>query len=104
MTTLPGLPLSLDLAPMEAKLVAELPTDDGWRFEPNWDGFRCLAFRSGDQVDLRAKSSKPLGRHFPDVVAALRALPVERFIVDGELTIPVDGDAGAVRLPDGCQV
>ncbi|HZZ68278.1 MAG TPA: ATP-dependent DNA ligase [Phenylobacterium sp.] len=92
MTTLPGLPLPLDFAPMEAKLVAELPSDGGWRFEPKWDGFRCLAFRSGEIVDLRAKSGKPLARYFPDVVAALQALPVERFIVDGELTIPVDGE------------
>ncbi|HEX3888788.1 MAG TPA: ATP-dependent DNA ligase [Phenylobacterium sp.] len=92
MTTLPGLPLPLDFAPMEAKLVAEPPSDGGWRFEPKWDGFRCLAFRGGETVDLRAKSGKPLARYFPDVVAALQALPVERFIVDGELTIPVNGE------------
>jgi ATP-dependent DNA ligase len=92
MTALPGLPLSLDFAPMEAKLVADLPADAGWRFEPKWDGFRCLAFRSGDAVDLRAKSGKPLARYFPDVAAALKALPVDRFIVDGELTIPVRGE------------
>ncbi len=92
MTSLPGLPLPLDFAPMEAKLAADLPADGGWRFEPKWDGFRCLAFRSGEAVELRAKSGKPLGRYFPDVVSALQALPVDRFIVDGELTIPVNGE------------
>jgi ATP-dependent DNA ligase len=92
MTALPGLPLPLDFAPMEARLVETLPTDEGWRFEPKWDGFRCLAFRSGEAVDLRAKSGKPLGRYFPDMVAALKALPTKRFILDGELTIPVDGE------------
>ena len=92
MSTLPGLPLPLDFAPMEAKLVENLPTDPGWRFEPKWDGFRCLAFRSGEAVDLRAKSGKPLARYFPDVTAVLKALPVERFILDGELTIPVNGE------------
>ena len=92
MTKLAGLPLPLDFAPMEAKLVADLPTDPGWRFEPKWDGFRCLAFRSGGEVDLRAKSGKPLARYFPDVKAALMALPVDRFILDGELTIPVKGE------------
>lgn len=85
------LPIPLDLAPMEAKLVETLPTDAGWRFEPKFDGFRCLAFRSGDEVVLKAKSGKPLGRFFPDVVEALKALPVERFVVDGELTIDVGG-------------
>ena len=48
MMTLAGLPLSLDFAPMEAKLTETLPVDGGWRFEPKWDGFRCLAFGSGD--------------------------------------------------------
>src|SRR5690349_16704067 len=93
---LPGLPpadprVPLDLAPMEAKLVDVVPDGPGWRYEPKWDGFRCLAFRSGDEVALRAKSGKPLDRFFPDVVAALAALPVDRFVLDGELTIAVDG-------------
>ncbi|MDP3173689.1 MAG: ATP-dependent DNA ligase [Phenylobacterium sp.] len=92
MSTLPGLPLPLEFAPMEAKLAQSLPAEPGWRFEPKWDGFRCLAFRSGDSVDLRAKSGKPLARYFPEVEAMLRALPVERFILDGELTIPVGGE------------
>src|SRR6185437_13442545 len=82
----------LDFAPMEAKLVDDLPAGPGWRFEPKWDGFRCLAFRAGDEVELRAKSGKPLGRYFPDMTAALRALPVRRFVVDGELTISVGGE------------
>ncbi len=92
MPDLCDLPIPLDFAPMEAKLAAELPAAPGWRFEPKWDGFRCLAFRSGDHVELRAKSGKPLGRYFPDVVTALKALPATRFVVDGELTIAVDGE------------
>src|SRR3954471_21677312 len=92
MPSLAALPIPLDFAPMEAKLVDELPTDPGWRFEPKWDGFRCLAFRAGDEVELKAKSGKPLARYFPDVVETLKALPVKRFVVDGELTISVDGE------------
>ena len=85
------LPLSRDTPPVEAKSVETLPTDPGWQFEPKWDGFRCLAWRDGDEVDLRAKSGKPLGRYFPEMVEALAALPAKRFVVDGELVIPVDG-------------
>ena len=100
--TLADLSIPLDTPPMEAKLVEELPTDGGWRFEPKWDGFRCLAFRAGDQVELRAKSGKPLTRYFPDMAAVLRALPQDRFVLDGELAIPVDGafsfDALQLRL------
>jgi ATP-dependent DNA ligase len=89
---LADLPIPLDLATMEAKLVDEIPRGEGWRFEPKWDGFRCLAFRAGDEVELRSKAGKPLGRYFPDMVAALRKLPVDRFVVDGELTITVGGE------------
>ena len=97
---LSDLPIPLDFAPMEAKLVDALPTEPGWRFEPKWDGFRCLAFRAGDEVELRAKSGKPLGRYFPDVVEMLKALAVKRFVVDGELTIAVAGELsfGALQL------
>jgi ATP-dependent DNA ligase len=92
MPGLSDLPVPLDLAPMEAKLVEDLPAGAGWGFEPKWDGFRCLAFRAGEEVELRAKSGKPLGRYFPDVVAMLAALPVARFVVDGELTIAIAGE------------
>ena len=77
---------------MEALLAAELPDGDGWQFEPKWDGFRCLARRDGDEVTLTSKSGKPLARYFPEVVEMLRALKQKRFILDGELIIPV-GDA-----------
>jgi len=85
------LPVPLDLEPMEARLVEDLPEDEGWQFEPKWDGFRCLAFKSDGAVDLRAKSGKPLARYFPEMVAILKKLPQKRFVIDGELAI-ADGD------------
>ncbi|MGE0257584.1 MAG: ATP-dependent DNA ligase [Alphaproteobacteria bacterium] len=75
---------------MEARPVAELPRGPQWRYEPKWDGFRCLAFRDGDDVELRSKSGQPLARYFPDVAAALAALPARRFAIDGEIVIPVE--------------
>ena len=72
---------------MEAKLVEHLPEDKDWQFEPKWDGFRCLAFRAGREVDLKAKSGKPLARYFPEVTDALAALPQSCFVLDGELAI-----------------
>jgi ATP-dependent DNA ligase len=92
MASLADLPIPLDLPPMEAKLVDELPAGAGWRYEPKWDGFRCLAFRAGAEVELKAKSGKPLGRFFPDMVEVLKALPADRFVIDGELTIAVGGE------------
>lgn len=86
---LSDLPLSLETRPMEARLVEELPHDSGWQFEPKWDGFRCLAFRAANEIDLRAKSGKPLARYFPEVVERLRAIRPGRFVVDGELAIPL---------------
>src|SRR5271156_5777604 len=79
--------LPVNTPPMEARSAEELPSGDGWQFEPKWDGFRCLAFKAGDNVDLRAKSGKPLGRYFPEIVTVIRDLGAECFVVDGELTI-----------------
>ena len=76
------------IEPMEAKLVSELPATGRWQFEPKWDGFRCLIFRRDSEVTLQAKSGKPLTRFFPEVVAAVLALKVRRFLIDGELLIP----------------
>ncbi len=94
--------LPLDTAPMEARSDEELPQEKGWQFEPKWDGFRCLAFRKKGSVELRAKSGKPLARYFPEVVALLRGLSIERFVVDGELTVEIEGrlsfDALQMRL------
>lgn len=83
--------VTADIAPMEAKLVVELPTGEGWQFEPKWDGFRCIAYRDGDDVRLQSKSGKPLARYFPEVLTFLRALKTPRFILDGELVIASDG-------------
>ncbi|MFL6690962.1 MAG: ATP-dependent DNA ligase [Alphaproteobacteria bacterium] len=77
---------------MEAKLVDALPLDQGWQFEPKWDGFRCLAFKVRNEVALQAKSGKPLTRFFPEVVEALRNAPFQRVVIDGELAIPL-GDS-----------
>jgi ATP-dependent DNA ligase len=77
---------------MEALLAAELPEDEGWQYEPKWDGFRCLAYRDGAEVTLTSKSGKPLARYFPDVVDMLFGLKSEQFLLDGELIIPA-GDA-----------
>src|SRR5688500_951153 len=63
---------------MEALLVDELPSGPEWQYEPKWDGFRCLAFRDGDRVDLVSKAGKPLTRYFPDVVDVLRLKAAEK--------------------------
>ena len=85
------LPLPVSYAPMEAKLVGELPSGKEWQYEPKFDGFRCLAFKDGNEVDLRSKSGQPFNRYFPEVVAALEKLPADRFVLDGELVVPDGG-------------
>jgi ATP-dependent DNA ligase len=87
--SLKSLAVPLGVEPMEAKLVTELPHEAGWQFEPKWDGFRCLAYRAGDQVDLRAKSGKTLARYFPEIVAMLLRLKQKEFVLDGEIAIPI---------------
>lgn len=78
------------LSPMEAKLVAALPADAGWQFEPKWDGFRALAWREGGEIEILSKSGKSLARYFPEIVAMLAAIGEPRFLLDGEIILPVD--------------
>jgi ATP-dependent DNA ligase len=76
---------------MEAESVLALPAGPLWQYEPKWDGFRCLAFRDGGTVKIQSKAGKPLGRYFPDVVEDVASLGARRFVLDGEIVIPVDG-------------
>src|SRR6476646_4544639 len=82
-----NLPIQPPYPPAEAKSVALLPHESGWLYEPKWDGFRCLAFRQGDEVVLQSKAGQPLGRYFPEIVAALLALTARKFVLDGEIVI-----------------
>jgi ATP-dependent DNA ligase len=84
-----SLPISVSYPPMEALLVDEIPTGSQWQYEPKWDGFRCLAFRDSNSIALQSKSGQPLARYFPELVEALRKLEPERFVLDGEIVIPV---------------
>ena len=83
------LPLTAPYPPMEALLVDEIPEGAVWQYEPKWDGFRCLAFKDGGSVELQSKAGQPLARYFPEVVAAVAALAPSRFVLDGEIAIPV---------------
>src|SRR3954470_17369840 len=86
-----ALPIKPPFPPMEAQLVDAIPEEGDWQYEPKWDGFRCLAFRDGDKVELQSKAGQPLAPYFPEVVAAVRALKPQRFVLDGEIVVPVDG-------------
>lgn len=75
---------------MEALLAAELPDGKGWQYEPKWDGFRCIARRDGDKVAMISRSGKPLGRYFPEVLDTLARVKETKFVLDGELIIPLE--------------
>ena len=84
------LPVMPPVKPMLAKLSRELPEPDGMLYEPKWDGFRCIVFRDGDEVELGSRNEKPLTRYFPELAPALRASLPERCVVDGEIVIAGD--------------
>jgi ATP-dependent DNA ligase len=77
-----SLPISPPLAPQLARSRTSLPEDEGWAYEPKWDGFRAVAFVDGDDVYLQSRNGKPLGRYFPEVLASL---PAGRYVLDGEV-------------------
>jgi ATP-dependent DNA ligase len=83
------LPVLPPLAPMLAKSAPELPTAEPgaiW-FEPKWDGFRCIVFRDGDELELGSRNDRPLTRYFPELLGPLRAALPDRCVVDGEVVV-----------------
>ena len=82
------LPIQRPFPPMEARSVDTVPVGPEWQYEPKWDGFRCLAFRDGEKVELQSKAGEPLERYFPEIVDALREVAARRFILDGEIVVP----------------
>jgi ATP-dependent DNA ligase len=82
-----ALALKQPFEPMEANSASGIPTGSQWQYEPKWDGFRCVAFKSGDDVYLQSRSCKPLARYFPEIVAALEEHGPAHVVLDGELII-----------------
>ena len=85
------LPIKPPFLPMEAKSVRTIPTGPEWQYEPKWDGFRCIAFREGPTVELQSKAGQSLTRYFPELVAALLELKPQKFVLDGEIIVMIDG-------------
>jgi ATP-dependent DNA ligase len=76
---------------MEALSVDTVPSGDAWLYEPKWDGFRCLVFRTGDSIYLQSKAGQPLARYFPELLEAVRKVRADDFVLDGEIVVPVGG-------------
>jgi len=84
------LPVMPPIAPMLAKLARTLPPPEGMVYEPKWDGFRCIVFRDGDEIELGSRKEKPLTRYFPELLDPLRESLPRRCVVDGEIVIATD--------------
>jgi len=81
------LPVLPPVEPMLAKLARELPSGEGWSYEPKWDGFRCVVFRDHDEIELGSRNGRPLNRYFPEILDPLRAAMPASAVVDGEIII-----------------
>lgn len=81
------LPVRPPFEPMLAKLSREVPERDDCLFEPKWDGFRCIVFRDGDDLDLQSRNAKPLLRYFPELREPMLAMLPQQCVLDGELII-----------------
>jgi ATP-dependent DNA ligase len=101
--TMPGmdLPVMPPVEPMLAKAVKEVPAPDavdgGLAYEPKWDGFRCIVYRDGDEVELQGRGRKTLTRYFPELAQKLLDQLPPRCVVDGEIVVRV-GAGGGQRL------
>lgn len=81
------LPVPPPVKPMLAKASKELPLGD-FLYEPKWDGFRCIVFKDGDDVELASRNQKPLTRYFPELLDPIREQFPDRCVIDGELVVP----------------
>ncbi|MGH9269426.1 MAG: ATP-dependent DNA ligase [Acidimicrobiales bacterium] len=84
-----NLPVNPPVKPMLARLVRGIPT--GMAYEPKFDGFRCISFRDGDEVELGSRNTRPLDRYFPELVSAFRRQFPYRSVVDGEIVVALGG-------------
>ncbi|HMK98184.1 MAG TPA: ATP-dependent DNA ligase [Acidimicrobiales bacterium] len=95
------LPVPPPVAPMLAKLSRELPRGN-YIYEPKWDGFRCIVFRDGADVELGSRNELALTRYFPEVVEAVRGVLPARAVLDGEVVVAgprgLDFDALSQRV------
>jgi ATP-dependent DNA ligase len=82
------LPFQPPLEPMLAKLKSDIPQEDGWLFEPKWDGFRAIVFRDDGEITIFSRDKKPLNRYFPELVELLDEELREDCVIDGEIVIP----------------
>ena len=102
------LPVTPPIAPMLAKAARSIPVGN-YLYEPKWDGFRCIVFRDGDEVELGSRNGRPLTRYFPELVETMRSqLPI-RCVLDGEVVVAgpdgLDFDAlssASIPRPRGC--
>ena len=76
---------------MLAKLSHDIPDGNQWIYEPKWDGFRALVFKSGSDIYIQSRDLKPLGRYFPELEGPLRENLPDRCVLDGEIVIATDG-------------
>ncbi len=86
-------PIRPPISPMLSKATADIPVGEGWHYEPKWDGFRCIVFRDGNDVELASRNERPFTRYFPELIEPLKASLPESCVVDGEIVLPAaDGN------------
>ncbi|WP_218023251.1 ATP-dependent DNA ligase [Nocardia altamirensis] len=84
------LPVMPPVRPMLAKTAPGVPREAGLSYEPKWDGFRCIVFRDGDEVELGSRNDRPLTRYFPEVAELLKQALPDKCVVDGEIVVVTD--------------
>ncbi len=85
------MPVVPPVPPMLAKPAKAIPDGD-FTYEPKWDGFRSVVFRSGDRVEIGSRNEKPMTRYFPELETAFREQLPQRVVLDGEIILIRPGE------------
>jgi ATP-dependent DNA ligase len=95
-------PVAAPIEPMLAKVADEIPTGEGFLYEPKWDGFRAIVFRGAGDAYIQSRDLRPLDRYFPELHDAFVSSFPDGCIVDGEIVIAtprgLDFDTLQMRL------
>jgi len=86
----PAAPPPRTAGAMKAVLTDERFSDPNWIFERKLDGIRCIAIRSGAELNLLSRNDLSQNERYPELVDALDAERCREFAVDGEV-VAFDG-------------
>jgi bifunctional non-homologous end joining protein LigD len=92
------------IEPMKARLVDEPPKHGNWLYELKFDGIRAMAIKNDRKVSLISRNGNKLDARFPEIVEAVKNLPVREYVIDGEVVALDEDGRSSFQLLQGLEM